>query len=76
MVNYGISESGVQGYKLTVIVLMSIFRLGVGKIWNILQLQVVSIQLVADTIIDFKNEHDVHGSRLLSLYKITNNRNP
>ena len=57
---------------------MSIFLrvLGVGKIWNILQLQVVSIQLVADTIIDFGNEHNVHGSRLLSLYKITNNRNP
>ena len=42
-----------------------------GEIWNILQLQAVSIQLVADTIIDFKNEHSVHGSRLLSFFELS-----
>ena len=42
-----------------------------GEIWNILQLQAVSIQLVADTIIDFKNEYSVHGSRLLSFFELS-----
>ena len=42
-----------------------------GEIWNILQLQAVSIQLVADTIIDFKNEHSVHGSCLLSFFELS-----
>ena len=46
--------------------LMSISR----KIRNILQLPAVSIQLVADTIIDFKNEHSVNGSRLLSFFEL------
>ena len=35
----------------------------------------VYVQLAADFMIDF-NEHVVHGSRLLFLYKISNNRNP
>ena len=37
---------------------------------------VVPMHLVVDPIIVFKNKHNIHGSRLLSLYKIRKRRNP